>query len=48
MAIPSRNRLILIGALLCASGTAHGHHSFGTFDLNRNIEIVGTIAGSTS
>jgi hypothetical protein len=26
-------------------GTALAHHSFGTFDLNRNIEIIGTIAG---
>ena len=30
--------------LLCASGAALGHHSFGTFDLNRSVEIVGTIA----
>jgi hypothetical protein len=21
------------------------HHSFGTFDLNRKVELVGTIAG---
>jgi hypothetical protein len=38
--------LVLAGVSgLCANGDAHAHHSFGTFDLNRNIEIVGTIAG---
>jgi len=36
--------LVSVGLLL-ANGTARAHHSFGTFDLNRNIEIVGTIAG---
>jgi hypothetical protein len=30
---------------LSAAGTVDAHHSFGTFDLNRNVEIVGTIAG---
>jgi hypothetical protein len=28
-----------------ACGTAAAHHSFGTFDMNSNIEIVGTIDG---
>ncbi len=44
----SRSRICpaLIGlGCLCVSGAAHAHHSFGTFDLNRNVEIVGTIAG---
>ena len=30
---------------VCVTGTATAHHSFGTFDMNSNIEIVGTIAG---
>src|SRR5262245_19654716 len=32
-------------ALLCSSGAAIAHHSFGTFDMNRSIEIAGTIEG---
>ena len=32
-------------ALLLVATLAYAHHSFGTFDLNRNIEIAGTIAG---
>jgi hypothetical protein len=42
----SRTALLLVGiGCLHASGSVDAHHSFGTFDLNRNIEIVGTIAG---
>lgn len=36
--------LLCIGAL-CTCAAADAHHSFGTFDMNRNIEITGTIAG---
>lgn len=38
---------LLIGSIggACAHGAAEAHHSFGTFDLNRNVEVVGTIAG---
>ena len=46
--MPSQTRvgLVSIGiGCLCACGTAAAHHSFGTFDMNSNIEIVGTIAG---
>jgi uncharacterized protein DUF6152 len=32
-------------ALLLVATPVYAHHSFGTFDLNRNIEIAGTIAG---
>ena len=32
-------------AVLLLATPAFAHHSFGTFDLNRKIEIVGTIAG---
>lgn len=32
-------------ALVLVAAPVYAHHSFGTFDLNRNIEIVGTIAG---
>lgn len=34
----------LLGFVLMAI-PAYAHHSFGTFDLNRKVEIVGTIAG---
>ena len=34
----------LLGFLLIVT-QVHAHHSFGTFDLNRKVEIVGTIAG---
>ena len=34
----------LLGLLLMAT-QVYAHHSFGTFDLNRKVEIVGTIAG---
>jgi hypothetical protein len=32
-------------AVYCACGTAAAHHSFGTFDMNSKIEIVGTVEG---
>lgn len=42
----SRTGLLLTGVgYLFAAGAVNAHHSFGTFDLNRNIEIIGTIAG---
>ncbi len=43
----SRSRASLLTGLGCLYlwGSADAHHSFGTFDLNRNVEIVGTIAG---
>ena len=34
----------LLGFVLMAT-PVYAHHSFGTFDLNRKIEIAGTIAG---
>ena len=34
----------LLGFVLIAT-PVYAHHSFGTFDLNRKVEIVGTIAG---
>jgi hypothetical protein len=41
----SRSRVALLLAGVCVGGSAGAHHSFGTFDLNQNVEIVGTIAG---
>jgi len=42
----ARTGLLLTGiACVCVHGVADAHHSFGTFDLNRSIEIVGTIDG---
>jgi Family of unknown function (DUF6152) len=41
----ARLRSLFAAAICCATYTAHAHHSFGTFDLDRSIEIVGTIAG---
>jgi hypothetical protein len=42
----TRAGLGIIGiGCLSAYGPAAAHHSFGTFDMNSNIEIVGTIAG---
>ena len=38
------SRIALLCAYLSTNGAA-AHHSFGTFDLNRSIEIVGTIDG---
>ena len=37
----------LIGGIgcACAHGAAFAHHSFGTFDMNSNVELAGTIAG---
>jgi hypothetical protein len=32
-------------AYLGAHGAADAHHSFGTFDMNSNVEIAGTVAG---
>jgi hypothetical protein len=32
-------------ACVCAHGVAEAHHSFGTFDMNRHVQVVGTIAG---
>jgi len=43
--MPSRVRLAATLGFLCLCGIARAHHSFGTFDLNRNVEIVGTIDG---
>ncbi len=37
--------LIVVIGWLGAQRDADAHHSFGTFDMNSNIEIVGTIAG---
>jgi hypothetical protein len=38
--------LLIVGiGCLGAQRGANAHHSFGTFDMNSNIEIVGTIAG---
>ena len=34
----------LLGLVLMAT-PLYAHHSFGTFDLNRKVELVGTIAG---
>ena len=34
----------LLGLVLMAT-PVYAHHSFGTFDLNRKVELVGTIAG---
>jgi hypothetical protein len=39
------HRAVCRFAVLLMATPAFAHHSFGTFDLNRNIEIVGTIAG---
>jgi hypothetical protein len=38
---------MLIGsvAYVCVQWAAEAHHSFGTFDMNSNIEVIGTIAG---
>jgi hypothetical protein len=38
---------LLIGSIgcVCAQSAAEAHHSFGTFDMNSNVEVVGTIAG---
>jgi hypothetical protein len=41
----SRFGLLLGIGGLCAFNLADAHHSFGTFDMNKNIELVGTIAG---
>ena len=43
--MPTRVRLAATLGFLCGCGIADAHHSFGTFDLNRNVEIVGTIDG---
>jgi hypothetical protein len=39
--------VLLIGVIGCVyvQRDADAHHSFGTFDMNSNIELVGTIAG---
>ena len=39
------NRAVCLLGLVLMATPAYGHHSFGTFDLNRKIELVGTIAG---
>jgi hypothetical protein len=38
---------LLLATISCvgAQGAAEAHHSFGTFDMNANVEVVGTIAG---
>jgi hypothetical protein len=42
----ARVGLLIVGiGCLGAQRGANAHHSFGTFDMNSNIEIVGTIAG---
>ena len=42
----TRVGLLIVGiGCLAAQRGADAHHSFGTFDMNSNIEIVGTIAG---
>jgi hypothetical protein len=45
--MPSQTRVWVAVGMGCfsACGTAAAHHSFGTFDMNSNIEIVGTIDG---
>jgi hypothetical protein len=41
-----RTGLFIVGiGCLCAQRGVDAHHSFGTFDMNRDVEIVGTIAG---
>lgn len=40
-----RIAFISCAACVCIGGTANAHHSFGTFDLNRTVEISGTIDG---
>ena len=36
---------LLVGIALLWLQAADAHHSFGTFDMNKNIELAGTIAG---
>ena len=43
--MPLRVRLAATLGYLSICAIADAHHSFGTFDLNRNVEIVGTIDG---
>jgi hypothetical protein len=45
MRIPAIHLAVGWLALLLIAPPVHAHHSFGTFDLNRDIAIVGTIAG---
>jgi hypothetical protein len=39
------NRAAYLVGLVLMAAPVDAHHSFGTFDLNRNVEIAGTIAG---